>query len=163
MRITRIPLICPLVSCEFVRFVADLRLSPKFCMRPFVVPGFSMSPFIHDGDVITLASAPTRVRFGDVVAFMNPHNGKLTVHRIVGMARVAYRVKGDNSPEEDGVIARRCILGRVTHVERAGRNGRLGLGIERVVIAFLSRRGWLFPVIIPIWRIVRPLAKRFVT
>ena len=129
----------------------------------FAAPGFSMSPFIHDGDVITLAPAPPRIRFGDVVAFVNPPYGKLTVHRVVGIAREAYRVKGDNLPEEDGVIARRHILGRVTRVERAGRNVRLGLGMERVVIAFLSRRGWLFPVLVRIWRIVRPLAKRFVT
>jgi hypothetical protein len=36
----------------------------------------------------------------------------------------------------------------------------LGLGIERVAIAFLSRRGWLFPVLIPLWHMVRPLLKR---
>ncbi len=32
--IARIALICPLLSCEFVKFVADLWRSPKFCMRP---------------------------------------------------------------------------------------------------------------------------------
>ena len=49
----------------------------------FQARGFSMSPFIRDGDVLTLAPAPDRLRIGDVVAFINPCNQQLSVHRLV--------------------------------------------------------------------------------
>lgn len=127
----------------------------------FAAPGRSMSPFIRDGDVVTIAPAPARIRLGDVVAFVNPQGARLTVHRVVGKAPGAYRIRGDNTAAEDGVIAICHILGRVTRVERAGRNIRLGMGIERVSLALLSRQGWLIPAIGPLWRLVRPVAKMF--
>jgi signal peptidase I len=127
----------------------------------FTAPGFSMSPFIRDGDVITIA--PRRLRYGDVVAFMSPCRGKLTVHRIVHISSEGYLIKGDNTPEPDGRIPMSSIIGRVVRVEHRGKRMWLGLGIERIAIAFLSRHGWFFPVLIPLWRMVRPLVKRFST
>ena len=127
----------------------------------FTAPGFSMTPFIRDGDVITIA--PGRLHCGDVVAFMSPESGKLTVHRIVHISREGYLIKGDNAPEPDGRVPRSSIIGRVVRVEHRGRQVWLGMGIERVAIAFLSKRGWLFPVFLPLWRMVRPLVRRFST
>src|SRR4030042_2785426 len=47
--------------------------------------GYSMSPFIKDGDVLTIAplqgSSP---RFGDVMVFTHPTTGKLVIHRLIG-------------------------------------------------------------------------------
>jgi len=123
----------------------------------FAAPGSSMTRFIRDRDVITVAPLP--VRLGDVAAFVSPLGGRLTVHRVVGIEEGAYRIKGDNCAGADGAIERRYILGRVTRVEREGKRVRLGLGPERVVIALLSRRGWLYPVLVPVRRVVRPFAK----
>lgn len=125
----------------------------------FTAPGHSMTPFIRDGDVITVA--PGRIRFGDVVAFVSPHSGRLTVHRVVGIARDGCLIKGDNIPEPDGTVPRTGLLGRVVGVEHGSRHVGLGLGIERVAIAFLSRRGWLIPAIGATWRVMRPVAKRW--
>ena len=125
----------------------------------FTAPGCSMTPFIRDGDVITVA--PGRIRFGDTVAFVSPHSGKLTVHRVVRISRDGYLIKGDNMPEPDGTVPRTSLLGRVVSVEHCSRHVRLGLGIERVAIAFLSRRGWLIPVIGATWRVMRPVAKKW--
>jgi len=125
----------------------------------FTAPGFSMSPFIRDGDVLTIESGP--LRYGDVVAFVNPCRGKLTVHRIIHISRSGYLIKGDNSPEPDGYMPRSSIIGRVVCVEHCGKNVRLGMGMERAVIAWLSRRGWLRPVVWSVWRMARPLAKRW--
>lgn len=122
----------------------------------FTAPGFSMTPFIRDGDVITIASG--RLRYGDVVAFVNPCHGKLTVHRIVHISHAGYLIKGDNSPEPDGRAPRSSIIGRVIRVEHSGRQVWLGLGIERIVIAFLSRRGWLTPLVWTVWRFIKPVA-----
>lgn len=141
---------------DLLRAVLNKRVPFRFCAR-----GFSMSPFIKDGDVVTVSPcAPHAIRYGDVVAFVNSPSERLAVHRVVGVAQDAWLIKGDNAPEEDGWIPRPCILGRVTRVERRGTRVRLGLGVERAVIAFLSQRAWLYPVLIPIWRLVRPIARR---
>jgi len=124
----------------------------------FTAPGFSMSPFIRNEDAITIA--PGRLRYGDVIAFVNPFRGELTVHRIVHVSRAGYLIKGDNAPEPDGRVPGSSIIGRVIRVERRGRQVRLGLGVERIAIAFLSRRGWLTPLVWTVWRFIKPVAKR---
>ncbi len=126
----------------------------------FTAPGFSMTPFIRDGDVITIA--PGQLRYGDVVAFMNPCRSKLTVHRIVHVSRAGYLLKGDNAPEPDGRLPGSRIIGRVVRVEHHARQVRLGLGIERIAIAFLSRRGWLTPLVRTGWRFIKPVAGRWI-
>jgi len=125
----------------------------------FTAAGYSMTPFIRDGDVITVA--PGRIRFGDTVAFLSPRSGKLTVHRVIRISRDGYLIKGDNSLEPDGIVPRTNLLGRVVGVEHGSRYVGIGLGVERVAIAFLSRRGWLIPVIGATWRVMRPVAKRW--
>ncbi len=124
------------------------------CFR-FQGKGFSMSPFIKDGDVLTIAPVQGSVpRFGDVVVFTHPNTGKLINHRIIGKKADSYLTKGDNAPEGDGLIARAAILGRVTKVERNGKYISLGLGLDRFIIAFVTRKG-LLPLLNPVWRFVR--------
>jgi signal peptidase I len=117
--------------------------------------GFSMSPFIKDGDILTIAplqgSGPG---FGDVAVFTHPHTNKLIIHRIIGKKAGSYRTKGDNAPEEDGLISREAIVGRVTRVQRNGKYVSLGLGPDRFIIAFLIRTG-LLPLLWPIWGLAR--------
>jgi hypothetical protein len=122
--------------------------------------GFSMSPYIQDGDVVTVSPcAAPAIRRGDVVAFVSPCHERLALHRVVAVGQQAYLVKGDNTCEEDGWISPARILGRVTRVERDGRPVRLGLGAERVLIAFLSRRAWLEPLMATGWRVRRVLSR----
>ncbi|MCX6688350.1 MAG: hypothetical protein NTZ39_01405, partial [Methanoregula sp.] len=110
----------------------------------FSAPGFSMSPFIRDGDVITLAPyQAASCRPGVVVGFVRPDTGRLVVHRVVTISKDGCRIRGDNTPDEDGEIPHACIIGQVTRVERAGKTIRFGLGPERRIIALFSRRGWL--------------------
>lgn len=124
------------------------------CFR-FQGKGFSMSPFIKDGDVLTIAPMQgASPRFGDVVVFTHPHTGKLIIHRIIGKKAGSYLTKGDNAPEGDGLISRAAILGRVTKVERNGKYISLGLGPDRFIIAFVIRKG-LLPLLNPVWRFVR--------
>jgi hypothetical protein len=135
---------------KLMRGVLDKGASFRFQSK-----GFSMSPFIKDGDVLTIVplqgSAPG---FGDVVVFTHPHTGKLIIHRIIGKRSSSYFTKGDNAPEEDGLISRAAILGRVTKVERNGGYISLGLGLDRFVIAFVTRTG-LLPLLWPIGGLVR--------
>jgi ribosomal protein S18 acetylase RimI-like enzyme len=108
------------------------------------VRGFSMSPFILNGDIITIAPLNGRVpEVGEVVAFTLPESGRLAVHRIITAAGGGWLMSGDNSPEPDGVIGRERMIGHVTAVERNGRLMRLGLGAERRLVAWMVRHGLL--------------------
>ena len=110
----------------------------------FRAKGLSMSPFIKDGDLVTvrpLAGAPPRT--GDIVAFLHPATGKAAVHRIVRKRSGLFSLKGDNVPDSDGTLSVEQILGIVSRVERAGAKVLLGRRRGGAVIASLSRTGVL--------------------
>lgn len=118
------------------------------CFR-FEAKGASMSPFIKNQDVITIAPLPpATIANGDVIAFRCPDTDKLIVHRAV--KRTASRsiiTKGDNLDRADGTIPYENLLGIVTAIERAGRQHRLGLGPEKYLLAWLSRNALLKKII----------------
>ena len=119
-----------------------------------------MSPFIKNGDVITLSPLfDTSLRVGDVAAFIQPGTGKLVVHRIVGKRNDSFLMKGDNISDVDGFIPEAKILGCVTTVERDGKSVFLGLGPERILIALLTRWGQLPDLFIWIRRLARVIIR----
>lgn len=118
----------------------------------FQAKGFSMAPFIKDNDMLTISPLNTSlVGLGKIVAFLHPDNGKLVIHRVIGRSKRGYFLKGDNIFGIDGLVGRENILGTVSLVQRNGRPLILGLGWERVIIAFFSRIK-LFPMILWSWR-----------
>lgn len=125
----------------------------------FRAKGWSMIPFILDGDVISVSPLPRGLPgIGDVVAFMRPETETLVVHRVIARRGGVCLIQSDNAyGEGDGLIPRERILGRVTRVERGGRLIRLGLGPERLLIALLSRLGLL----LPLWQRLSPLLRPF--
>ncbi len=125
---------------ELMRAVLARGLPFRFAAR-----GFSMAPFIRDGDVISVSPPSSRrTGMGDVAAFLDRKTGFLCVHRIVYCRKNAVFAQGDNMPgKPDGEISAEDILGLVTRVERGGRKVRFGLGPERFLIALLSRSGLL--------------------
>lgn len=114
----------------------------------FRASGYSMSPFIRDGDVITVRPCKgASLRKGTVAAYVRPLDGQLAVHRIVGGTEAGFALKGDHEPVADHPVAASAILGVVDRVERNGRRVRLGLGPEKGLVARLSSRGffvWAF-------------------
>jgi hypothetical protein len=110
----------------------------------FRAGGFSMNPFIKDGDIITISpQGQTPAGRGDIVAFLHPVTGKLLVHRIIGNDGSFMRLRGDNATIEDGLVPLPDILGKVIRVERDGEDVCLGLGIEKHIISKLSERSLL--------------------
>jgi hypothetical protein len=111
----------------------------------FRAKGWSMTPFIKDGDAITITpSAREKPALGKVVAFTQPFSGRLVVHRVIGRQGSAFLIQGDNNlGPADGLVQTEEILGCVTRLERNGRRIYLGLGLERYLVAYLSRIGWL--------------------
>jgi signal peptidase I len=125
----------------------------------FSASGDSMSPFIQDGDTITVEPSPRQLRPGDVVAFVNVLSNQLMVHRIVHVSPAGCLIKGDNNSVPDGLMPASSIIGRIVRVVRRGRQVRLGLGIERCAIAWLSKRCWLTQCLSIGRRIKRPLQR----
>jgi hypothetical protein len=119
-----------------------------------------MSPFIKNEDVVTISPLKQkRPGLGDIIAFVRPEKEGLCVHRIVRKKDGLYVTRGDNRSETDERVPIKNILGTVTRVERGGNRVFLGLGPERLLIAFLGRRGLLFPLLLPLWRVLRPLIR----
>ncbi len=141
---------------ELIRAVLDKGVPFRFKAK-----GISMHPFIRNGDVITVYPlSGTLPRYGDVVAFIRPGTSVLIVHRVVGKIDDSFLIRGDNTGYFDGLIPTANILGYVTKVERNDREAYLGLGPERFLIAFLTRRGLLLPLLRPVRRLIRPIVKR---
>ncbi len=127
----------------------------------FKAKGLSMHPFIRHGDVITITPLSENLpRYGDVVAFVRPRTFALVVHRVVGKRDGAFLIKGDNVACFDEPVPMASILGSVTKVERGGKEVYLGLGPERLFIAFLTRRGILSPLLLPVYRLARLITRR---
>jgi len=126
------------------------------------VKGYSMSPFIKNSDVVTISPmVDSSPGLGDVIAFIHPKTEKLLIHRVVWKRGDACLLKGESGLEPDGLIKKESILGFVTKVERKGKRIFLGLGSERFLIALLTRTNLLLPVLRPVWRIFRPIARIF--
>ncbi|MDY6954304.1 MAG: S26 family signal peptidase, partial [Thermodesulfobacteriota bacterium] len=129
----------------------------------FQAKGFSMSPFIRNGDVLTLfpLTGHAGPRLGDVVAFVQPGTERLVIHRVMARDGHTFLMTGDNAIEADGPVLREHILARVGNVERKGKKVFLGLGPERLLIVLLNRTGLLPHILTPLWQRLGPVLKRW--
>jgi hypothetical protein len=117
------------------------------CVR-FRARGVSMLPFIHEGDLLTVGPwRPGPLKVGDVIAFQRLQADRVSVHRVVKTLNDGVVAKGDAAVNVDGVIPFDRVLGRVSKVERDGREVRAGLGPERRLLAVLSRSELLLPLV----------------
>ena len=105
-----------------------------------------MTPAIRDGDILTLGPTPGFIPLGTVVV-IHPADGELIIHRVVAKKDPGYLVKGDFGSDMDGWYNQEDLLGIVQRVEHKGKDFKLGLGSERVIIAWLSRMGLYAPLI----------------
>jgi len=121
----------------------------------FQAAGASMSPFIRDGDILTIAPVAPGIRLGEVVAFRQPETERLAVHRVVARGKARFLIRGDNSSQADGWVGVEQILGHVRRIEHQGRLVHFGLGCERFPIAWLSRAGMLRPLVLLACRLLR--------
>jgi len=126
----------------------------------FRARGTSMTPFLRDGDTLTIAPlAVESPRIGDVLAFSYPtgNGSRLVVHRLVGRRGRNLVLQGDASGSTPEIISSEDILGRLVKVVRKGEHVRLGLGPERGLIAWLSCTGVLWGLVWPMWCQVRKI------
>jgi len=124
----------------------------------FRARGFSMYPFIKDGDVITVSPlAKDSPRLGNVVAFVQREMEKLVVHRVIRIGANSYFMKGDDTQAGDSPVPKENVLGLVTKVERGQKRVFIGLGPERFIIAILTRKGWAIPLVRAAVKLLRPI------
>mgnify|MGYP006292170793 FL=1 len=120
---------------ELIRAVlnkgADFRLRAK---------GFSMYPFIREGDLVTVAAcAADKIRRGDVVAIPHPEYGNLIIHRVVRIKHGYVKTKGDFNPVSDGWMLKEHIIARVVRVQRQEKEVRHAPTLIQQCIVLLSR------------------------
>ena len=115
----------------------------------FRAKGFSMTPFIKDGDLITVSpTLKVKPSIGKIVAFILPETTLLVVHRVVAQHGDDFIIRGDNiSGLPDGLIPAQSILGVITRIQRGHRCINFGLGLERYLLALLSRSNLLTPIL----------------
>jgi len=114
----------------------------------FQAKGWSMRPFIQDGDFIVVSPIEnSSIKTGDVVFHLTAES-KIMVHRVIKKYkkdkdnRIIMFIKGDatfSSPEKVDI---KNVLGKVVAVERNGRKKRLDTKFYRI-------KGLLFAGISP--------------
>ncbi len=95
----------------------------------FQAKGWSMRPFIRDGDIIVVSPIEnSSIKTGDVVFYLTTEN-KVMVHRVIRKHKKGNRmimfIKGDatfSSPEK---VEMQDVLGKIVEVERNGQKKRL--------------------------------------
>ena len=97
----------------------------------FQAKGWSMRPFIRDGDFIVVSPIEnSSIKTGDVVFYLTTEN-KIIVHRVIKKYkkdkdnRIMMFIKGDATFSYPEKIEMQNVLGKVIAVERNGRKKRL--------------------------------------
>jgi hypothetical protein len=117
-----------------------------------------MIPFLLDGDdVVVEPAAPADVRTGDVICY-EPWPGRLFLHRVVGRTTGGFVTKGDALTHSE-TVPHAALLGRVTHVGRAGRTHRLDTPRARAVNRVVAGLSPLLSGVLPAALWLRRLAR----
>lgn len=128
----------------FTQLMSDVLSAGK--LFRFRAGGWSMYPFIQNGDILTIEPLIGDIQIGDIVSIHN-EKIKLVIHRVVLKTNDGFIIKGDNITDVDGVFVLSDIFGRVTKIERGKQIFTFGLGNERKLISFLSRYQILIPLV----------------
>lgn len=119
----------------------------------FQARGWSMRPFIRDGDFITISPVEnSSLKTGDVVLYLGAGN-QIVVHRIINKykkeRRVTMLIKGDAALGSAEKVDAQNVLGKVTIIERNGRLKRLDTKLYQmigVIVAGISPFSrWVYP------------------
>lgn len=127
---------------DFAQMADDLLGSG--CHIRFCVRGWSMHPFIQDGDLLTVEPLGGKTpRVGDVLLCQG-ERGRLYAHRLIRSGQAGtLTTKGDHALYFDKPIDLASVLGRVTAIENgAGSASLTGLRGRLLARAW----GWLSPV-----------------
>jgi len=136
-------------SGEFEALTRDLLAEGKIVR--FRAKGFSMRPFIHNGDLLEVQPiGDYQVKIGDIILFKSLNNG-LLAHRIIKIKAVndetMYLPQGDSNRHPDLLISSAQFLGIIVACKR-----------DQKDFDFTTRAQ---QVIARLWVLFSPLLKRF--
>ncbi len=110
----------------------------------FQANGWSMRPFIRDGDFIVVSPVEnSSIRTGDVVFHLTTEN-KVMVHRVIKKYkkdednRIIMFIKGDATFSFPEKVEMQNVLGKVVAVERNGRKKRLDTKLYKIKGLFFA-------------------------
>lgn len=121
----------------------------------FQAKGFSMRPFIRDGDLITVSPLwNSPVKAGDVVLYKTADD-RAIVHRVIRKTgikgRMIFFIKGDAVFGQSEEVDLKNILGRVTVVERKGLKRKLDTKFYCITGLFFAGLSpfsrWIYPIV----------------
>lgn len=142
----------PLKNFELLKLSRDL-LARSTSIR-FQAKGWSMRPFIRDGDLITVSppwNSPVRV--GDVVLYKNTDE-RVIVHRVIRKTKteggLVFFIKGDATLGQPEEVHTKSVLGRVSAIDRNGQEKRLDTKLHRTIGLIFARlyafSHWIYPI-----------------
>ena len=133
------------IDHSYLRAIAGAVLERRTAFR-FEAHGNSMSPFLWDGDVITvqpLDAVSGQVRAGDIV-FCDLGNDRLVVHRVKQVIRsqqdIVFVIQGDAARHPDGKSLSIKYSGKVVQIQRNGKEYRDGISLLQRLAGLL----WLW-------------------
>ena len=106
----------------------------------FRAHGLSMTPFIRDGDLLTIAPVDAaELEIGDV-ALYRTRRDRVVAHRVVGRTaeggELLLETRGDARLASDGPVPAEGVLGRAVRVRRGRRSYRLDRGLWQLAARF---------------------------
>ncbi|MDO9530040.1 MAG: signal peptidase I [Syntrophales bacterium] len=139
-------------NSDLLKFSGDL-LKRGTSIR-FRAKGFSMRPFIQDGDIITVSpfqNSPVKV--GDVVLYKTADD-RAIVHRVIRKtitgSGTEFFIKGDAAFGQPETVDLKNILGRIAAIERNGRKRKLNTKLYRIIGLFIAGLSplnhWIYPI-----------------
>ena len=120
----------------------------------FQAKGWSMRPFIQDGDFITVCPIEdSSVKIGNVIFYLTAENN-IIVHRIIKKYKksgnTVLSVKGDASFSPAEKVDLKNVLGAVKAVERNGQKKRLDTRSSmikgRLIAGISPLSRWIYPM-----------------
>jgi ribosomal protein S18 acetylase RimI-like enzyme len=135
-----------------------LKLSREFLEKGtsirFQAKGWSMRPFIRDGDFITVSPIEnSSIRIGDVVFYSTAENNVI-VHRIINKygkdGNMNLLIKGDAGFGPPERVNSQDVLGKVVAIKRNGRERNLDTKFYRIIGLFFAGLSpfsqWTYPI-----------------
>ena len=136
-------------AAEFKALAGDLLSRDK--LIKFKASGFSMSPFIKNGDILEVQpNATSSIQIGDIILY-SKMSDILIAHRVVSIDEYQgerrFITQGDSLFTPDDGVSSNQVLGQVMAVERSGR---------RIILNSTSGR-----IFVNMWLFVVPIIRRF--
>jgi len=128
----------------------------------FRAKGFSMFPFLRDGDVITVKRVnPETIGVGDICMFLRGESQPV-VHRITGRDTgshgLTFRAQGDMLFGQDEIVCSDRILGKAVVLIRNGQTVQLDTWSRRVAVYLWYEIRVLVWLALALKRVLRSLA-----